>query len=722
MTISSVRFSPPRLLAVVLATQLLWSISVRAQNDNVGFKQIELAASGVMADRIALFVPAGLDPANLPHSFALLEQPKISGPLPAEWRDVPTFTSDGPEFRATFTVSSDVDLYGGGEVTGPLRRNGTTTRLWNTDNYAYLKDDGKRLYQSHPWVLGVRKDGSSFGVIFDSTWKAQLDCAETITFTAHGPAFPVVVIERENPQDVMKALADLTGHMPMPPRWALGYQQCRYSYNPDARVREIADNFRSRKIPCDVIWMDIDYMDAYRIFTFRKDEFPDPRGLNAYLRDHGFHSVWMIDPGVKVDPGYRIYDTGTKADVWVKNSEGQDFQGKVWPGLCVFPDFTRPETRKWWSELYRDFIDQGVDGVWNDMNEPAVFDTPDWTMPEDNWHRGGGDLVPASHRRYHNVYGMLMVSATRDGILAARPDKRPFVLTRANFLGGQRYAATWTGDNASKEEHLEMSIPMTLTLGLSGQPFNGPDIGGFADNAAPELWARWIGLGAFYPFSRAHGVKGSNDKEPWAFGEKVEQTARMALERRYRLLPYFYTLFHEAAVSGLPIMRPVFFSDPRDLSLRGEERAFTLGSDLLVVPRWAKRPNLPKGEWREVSLIPGDDKDRDQPSVRIRSGSIVPLGKVVQSTVENSLDPLTLLVCLDEKGTAAGQLYEDDGDGFSYQKGGYLLTRYRADLREGRVVVSVVGTDGNRARPARTVVIRNIGKDGDIQETTQPGL
>lgn len=717
-------FSPAR-LARVSVVLVLFSLRLLPAADD-DFKPIAIGKSGLLDDRIAVFVPSGLeaalDAAALPYSFALLRAPVLTGPVPNDWRDTPTFTSSGPEFRATLTVSTDVDLYGGGEVTGPLRRNGTTTRLWNTDNFGYLKDNGKRLYQSHPWIMGVRPDGSAFGVIFDSTWKAELTCGETITFTARGPAFPVVVIERESPQQMLKALADLTGHMPLPPRWALGYQQCRYSYNPDSRVREIADTFRAKKIPCDVIWMDIDYMDEYRIFTFRKDEFPDPKGLNTYLHERGFKSVWMIDPGVKVDPGYAVYDSGTKIDAWVKDSEGGTFQGKVWPGPCVFPDFTMAEVRQWWSGLYHDFISQGVDGVWNDMNEPAVFDTPDWTMPEDNQHRGGGGLVAGPHRRYHNVYGLLMASATREGILKVQPEKRPFVLTRANFLGGQRYAATWTGDNASTEEHLKLSIPMTLTLGLSGQPFNGPDIGGFAENATPELWARWIGVGAFYPFCRAHAVKGSNNKEPWAFGEKVEKTARIALERRYRLLPYLYSTFMEAASTGLPIMRPVFLADVKDRSLRAEEQAFTLGGDLLIVPRWAKSPHLPKGDWREISLVEGDRDDVNQPSVRIRSGTIVPLGKVVQNTSENSFDPLTLLVCLDANGTATGRLYEDDGESFAFQKGMFQATIFRAEKKDGKVAVSIASNAGRRARSPRTVQVQVIEEGGKVTPMTVEGL
>ena len=686
------------------------------------FSPVEIGAAGLIGEDIALFVPAGLDPDDLPYSPCLVAAPKIHARLPGSWRETPAFSSDGKRFRATVAIAPDDDLYGGGEVTGPLRRNGTKITLWNTDNFTYETDGGHRLYQSHPWVLGVRRDGSAYGVLFDSTWKAELACENAIMFTSEGPALPVLVIERSSPQAVVSALAELTGRMPLPPRWALGYQQCRWSYYPAAKVREIADGFRARKIPCDVIWMDIDYMDGFRVFTFDPKGFPDPAGLNAYLHERGFKSVWMIDPGVKVDSGYKVYADGSAQDVWVKTATGNDFVGDVWPGACVFPDFTRTQTRAWWGGLYRDFVATGVDGVWNDMNEPAVFNVPTKAMPEDNLHRGGGEIPAGPHLRFRNIYGMLMARATREGIQAARPDNRPFVLTRANFLGGQRYAATWTGDNASSEAQMSLAVPMTLTLGLSGQPFAGPDLGGFAENATPELWARWIGSGVFFPFCRGHAVKGSNDKEPWAFGERVEQSARMALERRYRLLPYLYTVFREASVSGLPVMRPVFMDDPADLSLRREQSAFMIGADLVIVPAWAEKPNLPKGVWREVSLVPDDRSDPVQAKVLVRGGAIVPLGRVVQNTTENSLDPLTLLVCFGRDGQASGQLYEDDGDGFGYRRGDYLLTTYRAEKQGAAVGVTVAATEGRRPRSKRQVVVEWIDDRGQLQMERIDGL
>ncbi len=711
---------PVRIAGAGLALIALCSRLVAAEPV---FAPVATAAQGLAGNGIALFVPAPLNAGHLPPSLCLVSAPQVTAPLPAGWTEVPQFSSDGSgRFRATVAVGPGVDLYGSGEVVGPLRRNGQTITLWNTDNYTYLKDEGRRLYQSHPWILGVRADGTAFGVLFDTIWKASLSCAGGITLTCEGPPFPVVVIDRASPAAVLAGLAELTGTMALPPRWALGYQQCRWSYAPAARVREIADGFRSRRIPCDVVWMDIDYMDGFRIFTFDPKGFADPGGLNAYLHARGFKSAWMIDPGVKVDPGYAVYQAGGAQGVWVQTAAGGDFQGGVWPGPCVFPDFTRPATRTWWAALYGDFLATGVDGVWNDMNEPAVFDGPDKTMPEDNWHRGGDDLPPGPHRQYHNVYGMLMARATREGLLAARPDRRPFVLTRASFLGGQRYAATWTGDNASTDANLRLSVPMTLNLGLSGQPFNGPDLGGFGGNATPELWSRWIGFGAFFPFCRGHAAKGTNDKEPWAFGAPVERTARMALERRYRLLPHLYSLFREAARTGLPVMRPVFLADPADGALRGEEQAFLLGADLLVVPRWAANPRLPRGVWREVTLVPGDLGDADQASLRLRAGSILPLGRVVQSTAEESLDPLTLLVCPDDRGAAEGRLYEDAGDGFGYRDGDYLLTTYRASTQNGRVVVAIAAQEGRRARPARQIVIEVVDGQGQRQVGTANGL
>lgn len=442
-----------------------------------------------------------------------------------------------------------------------------------------------------------------------------------------------------------------------------------------------------------------------------------PEGTSIYgggevtgslLRNGKTIKLWNTDSGA-----YGV-DTGTENDVWVKTADGKNFHGDAWPGAAAFPDFTCPKVNKWWRNLYKDFMAQGVDGVWNDVNEPQINDTPNKTMPEDNLHRGGGKLPAGTHLQYHNVYGFLMVKASREGIMEARPERRPFILTRSNFLGGQRYAATWTGDNGSWWDHLKMSIPMSLTLGLSGQPFSGSDIGGFLFNADADLFGNWIGVGAFYPFSRGHACAGTNNKEPWAFGQEVENAARIALERRYMLLPYYYTLLHEASTNGMPIMRPVFFADPKDLSLRAEEEAFLIGDNLLIIPAYAKQPALPKGIWKELSLVKGDNSEKYQAKIKIRGGSIIPTGKIIQNTTENSLDPLTLLVCLDEQGKADGSMYWDAGDGWAFKKGDYSQQVFKAEKQGDKVIVKLTSEKGKFKTENKNMAIVKVITDQGV--------
>lgn len=680
---------------------------------------VKMEKEVIVGDGIAKFVPKGFNLSQMP-SFALKAEPQEKGMLPSNWQLYPIMEKKKGHASAYLDVPQGTSLYGGGEVTGPLLRNGQSIKLWNTDSGAYSVDNGKRLYQSHPWVMGVCPDGTSFGILFDTPYKAKLTTTdERINFETEGELFRIFVIDRESPQAVIKGLAELIGTMPMVPRWALGYQQCRFSYTPASRVIEVADTFRIKRIPCDVIWMDIDYMDGYRIFTFNPQTFPDPAALNRDLHIRGFHSAWMIDPGAKVDSTYFVYKSGTANDVWVKTAQGKEFHGDAWPGACAFPDFTQPKTVRWWADLYKDFLDKGVDGVWNDVNEPQISNTPTGTMPEDNKHLGGDKIPAGPHLKYHNVYGYLMVKASREGIMKARPQNRPFILTRSNFLGGQRFAATWTGDNASWESHMTMSVPMILTLGLSGQPFSGADVGGFLFNPDANLFGRWMALGAFYPFSRGHACAGTINKEPWAFGQKVEDVSRMALERRYVLLPYYYTLLHEVSETGMPIMRPVFFADPKDTLLRAEEQAFLIGENLLVVPEWAQNPALPKGIWRNLSLIPGDDKDSYQAKLKIRGGAIIPTGKIIQNTNEKSLDPLTLLVCLDEKGEAHGTLYWDEGDNWSFKDGNYSFQHFTAiRTADNKVQVKITQKKGKYITENNDMAIVKIITDKGIYQAS----
>jgi len=682
--------------------KLIASIVVLSVANFIEAQQVQLLKKSLVGDRIVEFVPKGFDVTKTP-SLILRAELFPKGDVPSNWSLFPEFIFDDNKASAVLNLNGEVSLYGGGEVTGPLLRNGQTIKLWNTDTGAYSVEGGKRLYQTHPWVMGVRKDGTAFGIIFDSTWKSELITnSNQIRFNSEGALFKVYIIDRSSPQEVLKGLSELTGTIKLPARWTLGYHQCRFSYDSENRVMEIANTFREKNIPCDVIWMDIDYMQGYRVFTFDSIRFSNPKRLNDNLHSKGFKAVYMIDPGVNVDKDYSIYQSGTKNDVWVRKNNGEEYHGKVWPGDCVFPDFTVPNVRNWWSNLYKDFLSTGIDGVWNDMNEPAINDNelPEkdrlGTMPYDTPHKGGGNLSPGPHLLYHNAFGRLMVEASYSGILKTNPDKRPFLLTRSNLLGGQRFAATWTGDNYASMEHLKLSVPMSLTLGLSGQPFNGPDIGGFLGNTSGDLWANWLGFGAFMPFARGHACVGTNDKEPWAYGIEIEKSSRIALERRYRMLPYLYTLFYNSTKNGMPVMAPVFFADTKNLQLRGEEQAFLLGENLLVVPAFAQDPNLPTGIWEEISLVDGDLQDKYQAKISIKGGSIVPAGKIIQNAGENSFDPLTLLVCLDKNGKSKGELYLDAGDGFGFEKGDYALVNFTAQKKGNIITVKIFNVEGKR--------------------------
>lgn len=692
---------------------------------------------------VVRFLPPGIDPGALPRSFALVDPLQPRGPIPESWSVVPRFERDSSSngFSVVIPIDEGTSLYGTGEIAGPLRRNGFVTEVWAKQPFR-IEDDGtpvqnyddrsKSLYQAHPWVLAVRADGSAFGVLADTTYRLEIDLREEIRLSCDRP-FPVIVIDGKSPQDIAQRLGGLTGRIDLPPLWALGYHQCRFSYHPETRVRELAREFRARRIPCDVIWIDIHYMDEYKVFTFDPEGFPDPTGTNDHLHALGFKSVWILDPAVKVEEGYSVYEQGVSGGHFVCDADGEEYHAWTWTGDAAFPDYTRPETRAWWKELTIEFLSHGMDGVWVDLNEPSPILPLGAELPGNLRHHGGGAIEPGTHAQYHNVYGMLMSKATYEAMREARPERRPFVLTRSSYLGGQRYAATWTGDNVASWDHLRWSIPMVLNFGLSAQPISGPDIGGFTGKPSAELFARWIGVGAFLPFCRTHNSL-TGDQEPWSFGTRVEEISRVALGRRYRLLPYLYTLAHEAAVTGLPMARPLFYADPKDPSLRGEDHAFLLGSDVMVQPQLLERGTrefpMPKGRWRAFSLV-GEDPAQEpaHPVLRLRPGAIVPVGAEGQTTEEAGRGPLTLLISLDDAGHARGRLYEDAGDGFEYREGDYLHTTYEARLADGELEVRIAAQDGARARSARALhvevlrdggVFRVQGRDGEPIRVTMP--
>ncbi|VAH18662.1 unnamed protein product [Triticum turgidum subsp. durum] len=636
------------------------------------------------------------------------EEPREGGDRPAV---VPACEVVGNVQKVVIKLPSGTSFYGTGEASGPLERTGKRVFTWNTDAWGFGPGTTS-LYQSHPWVLAVLPDGKAFGVLADTTRRCEIDLRQECTIKFSAPsAYPIITFGPYNsPAEVTMSLSHAIGTVAMPPKWSLGYHQCRWSYDSSEKVRKVVRTFREKGIPCDVIWMDIDYMDGFRCFTFDGNRFPDPKSMADDLHSIGCKSIWMLDPGIKKEKGYFVYESGSETDVWIKKADGSPFIGEVWPGDCVFPDFTCERTRTWWASLVRDFVSNGVDGIWNDMNEPAVFKTTTKTMPESNIHRGDADIGGVqNHSYYHNVYGMLMARSTYEGMAMSSTDKRPFVLTRAGFIGSQRYAATWTGDNLSNWEHMHMSLPMVLQLGLSGQPLSGPDIGGFAGNATPKLFGRWMGVGALFPFSRGHSETGSIDHEPWSFGEECEEVCRLALLRRYRLLPHIYTLFYLSHKKGAPVAAPLFFADSQDPELRKIETSFLLGPLLICASTSPDKGahecahKLPKGVWSRFDF---GDSHPDLPVMYLQGGAILPVGLPIKHVGEASLeDDLTLIVSLDENGKAEGVLFEDAGDGYGFTQGNYLLTYYVAQVHSSVVSVKVLKTEGSWNRPKRNLNI-----------------
>nr|MBO2492233.1 DUF5110 domain-containing protein [Rhodothermus marinus] len=579
-------------------------------------------------------------------------------------------------------------FFGLGEKTGRLERTGRAYENWNTDDSGYdTRDDP--LYKTIPFYLALCPTADrrfeAYGIFFDNTFRSWFDfggrAPEHVSFGADGGELVYYFLAGPTPADVLRRYTWLTGRFALPPRWALGYHQSRWSYYPEAVVRALVAEFRARGLPLDVVHLDIHYMDGYRIFTWDPERFPDPKRLAEDLRREGVRLVTIVDPGVKVDPGYRLHDEGLAEDVFVRYPDGHLYAGEVWPGRCYFPDFTDPKARDWFGRYVGEFLQTGVAGFWCDMNEPSVFGGG--TMPDLIVHRLEGR--GGTHREAHNVYGLLMARAVWEACRRHAPDRRPFVITRAAYAGVQRYACVWTGDNVADWSHLRQALTMMLSLGLSGEPFSGSDIGGFIGTPTPELYARWIQLGACSPLFRTHTAHGTPAQEPWSFGEEVEAIARKYLTWRYRLLPYLYTCFAEHLRTGLPVLRPLwlhYFDDPRTHDI---EDAFLLGPHLLVAPvlepgARTRRVYLPAGRWYDFwsdRCYEGPNEilveaPLDVMPVFVRAGTVLPLGPAVQHTDE----PCEFLELHVYPGTGGGTLYEDDGRSWAYESGAFRRTTF----------------------------------------------
>jgi alpha-glucosidase len=643
----------------------------------------------------------------------------------------------GPAFRVYKTMPSDEHFFGLGDKPGPLDRRDHAYNLWNTDSYGF-QESTDPIYKAIPFFLtSVR--GITTGVLFDNTWRTSFDFGkespDAYSFGSENGPLDYYILYGPDARHVLSTYAWLTGPAPLPPLWSLGFQQSRFTYHPESEVMAIADRLRKDKVPADAIYLDIDFQDHHRPFTVDQIQFPHFPQMIEDLKKKDFHVVAITDLHIAALPNadYAPYDSGVAGDHFVKNPDGSIYVGKVWPGASVFPDFTRKSTRKWWGSLYGDFVHDGVSGFWNDMNEPSVFDGPRGTMPGDVKHRieqPGFQPRTATHLEIHNVYGMENSRATYDGLLKLVPDQRPYVLTRATYAGGQRYAVTWTGDNSSTWNHLRLTTPMLLNLGLSGFGMSGADVGGFIGSSGPELLTKWFELGAFQPIDRDHACDISASQEIWVHGPEQEAIRRHYIEERYKLMPYLYTAAEEMSRTGLPIIRPLFleFPDatkdkhPIDLDAGNE---FLFGGNLLVAPAvYPEKPDaypveLPEVGWynywtgekvnggvwsdgvpalndpgfigRRITIKP----ELDVLPVFVREGSIIPLQPLVQSTSETPMGPLTLRVYPGKE--CKGSIYIDDGHSFAYKRGDSLRMEFTCRETSNGISVHVAAHQGSFA-------------------------
>lgn len=610
----------------------------------------------------------------------------------------------GTEVTCYKKMFPDEKFIGLGEKTGPLNRRGNAYVNWNTDipAYSYRQDP---LYVTIPFYIGIHDD-VAYGIFLDNSFRTKFNFGastddEFSSFSAANGELNYYFFGAKNVPGIIRDYTWLTGRMKLPPYWSLGYQQCRWSYYPESEVLNLATTFREKKIPCDVIYLDIHYMDNYKIFTWNKDRFPDPKSMISKINAMGFHLVTIVDPGIKIEKGYLNYDDGIKNDCFVKYPGGKLYTGTVWPGKCHFPDFTNPRVREWWGKSFTALTVPGVEGFWNDMNEPSA-----WGQSIPDIVRFDFDGHHSTIAEAHNVYGLNMSRATFEGTKQLLNGKRPFILTRAAYAGIQRYSAVWTGDNQATEDDLMIAVRMVNSLGVSGVSFTGPDMGGFIGTPTNELFVRWMSVGVYTPFLRNHAEINSRRKEPWSFGDNVEEISRQWINKRYRLLPYLYSAFYESTQTGIPVARTLAINYPGDEKIYENEfqNEYLFGGEILVAPVASGKSNcnvyFPDGEWYRMSndrLYKGKTEavvncPLDDLPVFVRSGGILPLQSVIQNTSEKPSPTLEINVW-NGKVPNSFTWYEDDGMTYNYETGQYCLRLI--SFNPGKKTITIGKTEGS---------------------------
>jgi len=615
--------------------------------------------------------------------------------VPMHWEENVKF--GGYYVFCTKTCQTEESFFGLGDKPTEFNLRGKRLKNWNTDAYSFAWNQDP-LYRSIPFYISLNED-IAHGIFFDNTFKAQFDFgAEDKTktsFWADGGELQYYYIHGPHMMDVVKSYHLLTGTHPMPPMWALGYHQCRWSYYPEAKVKKITNGFRENKIPCDGIYLDIDYMDGYRCFTWNNKYFPNPKKMIAELAADGFKTVVIIDPGIRVDDNYEVFKEGKKNHYFCRRSDDYFMEGHVWPGRCQFPDFTNPEVRTWWGGLFDELVKMGVAGVWNDMNEPAVFGAG--TFPDDVRHQYDGHR--GSHRKAHNIYGMQMVRATYEGLRTIMKNKRPFTITRAGYSGVQRFSSVWTGDNVASWEHLKLGNIQCQRLSISGISFCGTDIGGFSGEPDGELFTRWIQMGTFSPFMRAHSAGDTKEREPWSFGEPYTAINRKFIELRYRLIPYLYSTFWEHHRYGFPILRPIVMQEQDVLLNHFRQDEFTYGDKILICPvlepgQTDRNVYLPKGRWynfwtnecvdggQEVNVL----TPLETIPIFVKAGSVIPEYPVMQYVGEKEITEVKLNIYYSDY-EVNSFLFEDYGETFAYEQDIYLEKKFVVSGDEKKMMI-----------------------------------
>ena len=603
-----------------------------------------------------------------------------------------------PSFKdedGTIFISKINDCYGYyglGEKGGPLNKKGYYTENYNTDD-PETDDNTLNFYKTIPFYVGLNKH-KTYGIFFDNSFRSFFDMGKSfedrIYFGAVGGQIQYYFILGENIKEVVYEYSNLTGRMDMPPLWSLGYQQNRFSYLNENEVREIANTFKEKSIPIDVIYLDIDYMDGFRVMTFKVPEFENPKELIKDLKINGIKTITILDPGVKVDQNYGIYKRGLEGNHFTKKQDGSIFVGYVWPNESAFPDFSNDKCRQWWKQELKTFISKyDIDGIWNDMNEPCVFNNDFKTMTDECLHNSDYGVI--EHKEFHNRYGFEMSRCSYEAQNELNSNIRSFSMTRATYAGGQRYSSIWTGDNMSLWSQMRMSISMNANLGISGFSFVGNDVGGFGLDCTEELFIRWMQLGTFLPIYRNHSNMYTRRQEPWSFGKRAEEIVKRAIELRYQLLPYIYTCFYESHQYGLPVFRPLIMEYEKDENVLNIKEQFMIGSNLLICPvlhkgERSKIVYLPKGQWYNYNtneVFEGESRYKfqcnlDQILFFVKAGSIIPTYEEKYMNVDERPTSITFRVYGKQ---AEGIYYYDDGKTNNYKNGKYNLSKLIANNR-----------------------------------------